>query len=347
VSRYYKVAIGANTTAPSGSTVAPSGNAGATWTNQVNGLPDPNAQQVELDLPVAAYAEPAGPALPHVKIWGVGLQQISQAADFVGAPISVYGGMQAGLPLATAAAGQAGLLVSGTVFQAFGNWQGVNQTLDLVIQPGPPGGTQDQPAGLSFLWKKGVQLSAMLKQALAQAYPGVTANVNIAQNLVLPADEQGFYGTLPQFANYVKAISQQLGGGTYPGVDIVIKDGAFNVFDGSSKTSPKQLNFQDQVGQATWIDAFTITWNMVMRGDVPIGDVVTLPPLTQYQAVTTQASQSQARNQAAFQGSWTVNFVRHVGNSRAPDASAWITNFRAYSNAAPPSATSPLGATSS
>jgi hypothetical protein len=345
VGRYYKIAVSAAD--PNG---LGTGGSGQGWTNQVNGKSDPNAQQVELDIPVAGYAQPAGPALPHIRVWGVGLAAVNQAASFFdaqgnGAAISVYGGMQTGLPLASAAAGQAGLLVSGTVFQAFANFQGINQTLDLVIQPGPPGGTQDQPAGLSFKWKKGTQLSAVIKQALAQAYPGVTANVNVSSALVLPADEAGVYGTLPQFGNYIKQVSQQILGGNYSGVDIVANNGVFNVFDGTNVRSPKPIKFQDLVGQVTWIGPFEITWNTVMRSDIAVGDVVALPSVAQFQSVTTQATQSQSRSQPAFQGSWLVSFVRHIGNSRAPDASAWITNFRASALSAPQFVNNPLGET--
>lgn len=338
MSRYFKIVVtpqsGGGTSAAGGAQAQPSNapSSPMTWTSTgQGGQTNLGAQQIEIDIPVAAYAEPAGPGGGYVRIWGVSLAQISQATNLNNALISVYGGMAKGLPLASAAAGQSGLLASGAVFQAFGNWQGLQQTLDLVFYAQGPTGTQDSPARLSFLWKKGAQLGDMIQQTLTKAYPSLSVNVSIQQNLTLPADEQGAYDTLAQFASYVKNVSQQIGGGSYPGVDIVIKDGAFYVFDGSTQQSPKSINFQDLIGQVTWIDAFTISFNTVMRADVAIGDVVQLPPLAQYQAVSNAQNQAlQGRSNAAFQGTWTVNFVRHVGNSRQPDASAWMTCFRAY-----------------
>ena len=163
MSRFYKVEIGAETAVQPGGQPA-SNNAGATWTNQINGKFDRGALKVEFDIPVAPLATPAGGA--SVTIWGIPLSQIipgspgalQQAAQFNGAPISVYGGMQAGLPLATAVAQKSGLLVKGKVLQAFGNWMGVNQTLKLIITT-DGGATQSNPANISFIWKKDTPLS--------------------------------------------------------------------------------------------------------------------------------------------------------------------------------------------
>jgi hypothetical protein len=349
--RYYSIVIGAETAGPLGNpSSAPSGNAGATFTNQIGGKYARGAPLVELDIPIAGYAEPAGQATAI--IWGVSLAQISQGADFQGAPVTISGGMQAGLPLATAAAAtQQGVLVSGIVLQSYGNWMGVNQSLGLTIST-DGGVTQDVGCNLHFTWPKGQLLADMIKQTLAIAYPSLTPNINISPSLVLPADEPGVYYTIQQFARYVKNVSQDIVNGSnpnafYPGVDIVIKDKTINIFDGSTQTTPKQINFQDLIGQPTWIDAYDIQFNTVMRADISIGDTIQLPSQLQFLSLTGANSQSQARSQTAFQGTWTVNFIRHVGNSRAPDAQSWITTFRAYSNQAPPATTNPVGGTGS
>jgi hypothetical protein len=251
--------------------------------------------------------------------------------------------MQKGLPLATADAPQAGLLVQGSVFQAFGNWLGNNQTLDLVIQTAAPG-SADDPANLSFKWKKGTELGAMIQQTLAQAYPGLKVNLDIQSGLILPADEAGYYQTLSQFANYVKQVSQSIKTGNYPGVDIAIRDDTFNVYDGSGKGNPIQIAFQDLMGQVTWLGAFQVQFNTVMRADISVGDTVTFPPLAAFQTTTSQQSQSQARVKTTFNGAWVVSMVRHVGNSRAADAQSWISTFQAYSQTAPQAVTDAQGA---
>lgn len=337
MSRYYRIVVGAETAAPVGGTA--SQNAGAVWTNQVNGKCDLGAQTVEWDINVTQFATPASQAF--VRIWGPSKEQISQASDFNGASIQVYAGMQSGLPLASDEAnGQSGLILSGQIFQAFGNWQGINQTLDFVVTV-DGGATQSQPAPLSFLWKKGQKMGDVLNQTLRIAYPQYSVDVQVSPDLVLPQDESGVYQTLQQFAAYVKGVSQSILGGNYRGVQVSLRNGVLSAYDGTQSTpTPTALKIQDLVGQPTWLGAFTVQFNTVMRADLDVGSQITFPVSAGAQAVTSAQSQSNARNKDAFSGTWTIVYIRHVGNSRAPDAQNWITTFQAVSNVASPAALS-------
>src|ERR1700752_2385438 len=89
----------------------------------------PGALNVELDIPVFRMAEPAGAA--YVRVWGISIKDIGQAFDLNGKNIEVSAGMAKGLPLANPK--QSGLILQGTIQQAFGNWQGFDQTLDFVV----------------------------------------------------------------------------------------------------------------------------------------------------------------------------------------------------------------------
>lgn len=93
--------------------------------------PISGALNIEFDFPVGFMGNPAGNAT--LRIWGVNRNDISQAFLLEGNTILVYGGMMKGLPLANAKL--AGLLLSGFVYQAWGNWQDTVQTLDMVITP--------------------------------------------------------------------------------------------------------------------------------------------------------------------------------------------------------------------
>jgi hypothetical protein len=335
--------VGAETATPAGA-AGPSNNAGASWTNLVNGRADLGAQTVEWDIHVYQFNAPISQA--YVKIWGPTKQQISQASDFNGASIKVYGGMQAGLPLATAEAnGQAGLLLSGQIYQAFGNWQGINQTLEFVVTS-DGGATQSAPAPLSFLWLKGQQLSQVIKQTLMLAYPAMPEpSVSISPNLVLSQTEAGVYQTLQQFAAYVNGISRDILGSDYSGIQITNVDGVITVYDETILTvvGPKQILEQDLIGQPTWLDAYTISFSTVMRADLKGNSTIKLPALSGLQAVTSANSQSNARAANTFSGTWTVQYLRHIGNSRAPDAQSWITTVQAVSNTASPAALASTG----
>lgn len=340
MSRYYKIVVGQETAVPVGQATA-SGNLGATWTNQVGGKADLGAQMVELDLWATEFDAPA--ALATVTIWGPSKAQISQASDFNGAPIQIYAGMQNGLPLATAAVsdGQAGLLLSGTIFQSFGNYQGLSQNLVFVIQSSGLA-TQSQPGNYAFLWNRGEPMGQVIERTLKIANPQFQINVNIDPNLILTQDESGVYYTLTQFATYCRGVSQDIIGGDYSGVSMTMVDNTINVFDSNTAyvSPPKKIKTQDMIGAVTWLDIATISFSTIMRADLQVGSIVTFPPLAGQQAITTPSSGSNARAQGTFTGNWQINYMRHVGNSRAPGAQGWVSTFKANSLTANPAAVS-------
>lgn len=301
----------------------------STYTSLVGSSPSllgstaPGALNIELDIPVSVLTTSQGAA--YVRVWGISIQEIAQASNLNNQIIKVYGGMAKGLPLANPA--QSGLLVEGSVQQAFGNWQGVNQTLDLVVNA--LYGTATSPANIILRWKKGQKLSDAIEASLAAAFPEYQRNINISPNLVLTDDEEpGFFQTAAQFAQYVKGASQRLIGGTYAGVDILLTKNTFNVYDGTNKTSPKQLKFTDLIGQPTWIGFNQIQVNCVMRADLNVGDYVQMPQLPLITTTAAAQSQySQGKQRPAFQGVFMITFMRHVGNYRQPPGESWITAY--------------------
>ena len=286
------------------------------YTSYPNGKIDPNSLLVEMDIPVAPFSTPMGNAF--VRVWGIGLKEIAQSSDLNGKTIEVYGGMQKGLPLANPA--QSGLLMQGEIFQAFGNWQGVDQTLDIIIITGS--GAQDSPKNIVIDWKAGTPLSEAIGTLLKTAFPDSFQFISINKNLVLSSDQVGYYESMDQFAAYIKGLSRSIIGGDYAGVEIFQKQGSFFVYDGSTQNNPRQLEFYDLVGQPTWINAGQIQAACVMRADLAVGDYVKLPVT---QITTTAQSYSQYRNGSIFQGVYQIAFIRHIGNSRQPDANSWIT----------------------
>jgi hypothetical protein len=326
--RYYSIQItdsnGALITRPSS---VPG--SGATYSSLLNGLTIPGALNVELDIPVYAYATPAGQAI--VRIWGISLAEISQASDFgatstgPGKNIAVYAGMQRGLPLANPA--QAGLIVQGEIFQAFGNWIGVDQTLDLILYPAT--GAPDDPKNFVVNWKAGTPLSQAIDNTLSVAFPSLKRNIQISPNLVLAHDEPGFYGSLTEFAQWVKQVSADIKvQPNYQGVDITVNQNMILVYDGTTPSTPKLIAFQDLIGQPTWIESPSIQFKTVMRADLAIGDFVQLPPAV---VTTTSAAASSLLNlKAAFQGVFQITDIHHFGNYRQPDADSWVTVFTAF-----------------
>lgn len=307
---------------------------GREFSSLVGGQPDPGALLVEFDVIVQSYAEPYSASV--ITIWGVSLQDIAQAENFVNQTIQVYGGMSAGLPLATSAAKYAGLLFEGYVYNAFANWIGTEQTLNFIVVAGsPPAGANSAnakpapPPNLVLNWKQGTTLQTALQNAIKTAFPGYSVSGTINSGLVLPHDEQGFYESLNQLALYVKQASAAIIGGTYTGVEISLSSKTFLLFDSSAAASStiKQIQFQDLIGQPTWIQSPSIQFKTPMRADIKVGDQIKMPPTVVNN--TQQAQSAQVNQRAAFQGTFIVTLVRHIGNSRQPSGDSWVTVFNA------------------
>lgn len=294
-----------------------------------------NALDVDFDIPVSDFATPMGGG--YVRIYGIDLATIAQASDFNLMDIEVFGGMQRGLPLAKPR--QAGLLVAGTIQQAFGNWVGTDMTLELIYTAGNT--RPDVPTNLTIDWKQGQLLADAIRATLRVAFPGYTASINISPRLVLNHDQPGYYSTPLQFARFIQDVSRGIiRDEGYRGVRIFLKEREFIIQDATTRTTPRPIEFNDMVGQITWLSANTISITTVMRGDLQTGDFIRLPPgLSIIQTLTTPASQSQARARDAFAGVFQINNARHTGRFRASTGQSWITTFQASGPIAPAPAT--------
>lgn len=280
------------------------------------------ALQIELDVPVIQFATPMGNGT--IRVWGIPITDIKAASTYNNKVLKLYGGMAKGLPLANPK--QQGLLLEGIINQCFGNWQGVDMTLDFIVVYGI-GGTVVNPQNLVLNWTKGKTLGAAIKSALAVAAPTISCNDSSSPNLVQDRDEPGFYSNLEQLAEYAYRKSRSLLKGNYPGISVVLRNGAFFIYDNTTQTSPKSIAFTDLIGQPAWLAPGEIQFKTAMRGDISVSDYVTLPP----SQVTTQAqSYSQYRDGSILQGSFMVDQVRHVGNFRQPDGNSWVTVFNAH-----------------
>lgn len=305
-----------------------------------NGVANPGALNIELDAPVYPYST-GDAANTYVKIWGVGLQDLGLSLDLNGQIVTpstelvdkkivVRGGMSKGLPLANPA--QQGVLLQGSVFQAFGNWRGTEMSLVLVV--GPATGTQDQPVQFPFTWTAGTPLATALSNVLSVAFPGLKQQISISSNLVLGYTETGYYQSLRQFATWLNQRTQPIIGGTYDGVHISTNGTSVVVWDGTvapAADAVTQIAPQDLIGQPMWHSLSQITFQTVMRGDIGLQDVVKLPDTILSQDATAML---RFRDKTAFSGKFRVQKMHHFGNFRQPDAASWNTTFWATPEAA-------------
>jgi hypothetical protein len=307
VSRFYSITI----TAPGATTPT------RTWTSHPNNIYDPSALQVEWDALVGPYGTPTGASTITVR--GVPLQDLTQPQQFAGMTLELQAGMRAGLPLVNPV--QAGTILKGTVFQAFGNWEGVDQRLDFVVIPGVY--TIANQGNFLLDWAAGMQLSDALKQTFSVAYP---VDMTISQDLTQTRDDVHVCGTLDQLAQTVGDITEGIFDNR---VTIGIQAGRIVVFDQTYSPSPIQLAFTDFVGQPTWIGVNTIQTKLVARADLRMGGIVRMPQglqnLPGFVSTTAAAYPSSIKYQTTFQNNFIVQELRQVGNFRAADATQWVT----------------------
>ncbi len=336
--RFYRIEIGA---------------AGANqlvFTSMVNGQFDPNALDIEISIVAYTFATTDGGGTDvksHVRIYGIPLKTVAQATNLNFLPIRVFGGMSKGFPLATAAVNQQGLLNQGTIWPAFGNWIGTDTTLDLILAP-PTGDTFGSPsdsgiagqttaalapANIAQKWTKGTPLSSVIRSVLQTTFASNNPTINISPNLVLNYDVAFVYGTLQQFAAFILSISKKIiPASNYPGVQITQIGDDINVYDGTIAPSfIKKIAYQDLIGQPTWYGQ-AVNFKTVMRGDISIGDIVTMPPAI---AIAKPLSASLPKNTVGFAGNYQIKRVQHFGRFRQADAASWCTVFDAYT-AQPP-----------
>jgi hypothetical protein len=308
--RYYDISI-----TPKGGT-SPS----FAWGSHPGGRFDPGALNVMFDMPVIPYGVPVGGQT--VIIEGVPLEVISQANDFVGSQVVIRGGMQKGLPLANPA--QAGVLVSGEILQSFGNWEGTEMSLSIVVYPSRY--TQKNKGNIVLNWRAGQPLAEALRSCLSIAYPDMPISINIGSNLVLDNDEPHAAGTLDALADYIGDFTEQH---FQQRVTITIQAGKIVIYDRTYQPSPIQINFTDLIGQPTWVEPKIMQMKTVMRADLQIGSIITMPKGMQNTpglvATWPQSMPSSVKYQSAFQNDFFVREVRHIGNFRSPDSSDWCT----------------------
>ncbi|MGH7101725.1 MAG: hypothetical protein ACREFJ_04960, partial [Acetobacteraceae bacterium] len=137
-----------------------------------------------------------------ISVDGIDPNFLRQAHNFTGKAIILRAGMGPGLPLANPK--QAGMIVQGKVYQAFGNWQGTQITGNFVVTGGEY--SFAKPGNLVLNWKAGTPLSTAITNTLQTAYPGVSIHTQI-HDVKLSHDEVGAYSTVQGLATMLAGIT--------------------------------------------------------------------------------------------------------------------------------------------
>jgi hypothetical protein len=296
------------------------------FTSFKNGVSTPGALNIEFDIPVVTADIPAGNAM--LKIWGLDLSILNKAALLNYKNITIRAGMKNGLPLANeqanASPSRNGIIFQGSIFQAFGNWQGTEQSLDLVITTQLVARPQDEPKRalpLIFSCAKGQSFSEAISQAMQAA--GIVSTIEISGSIVATEPIIFRADTLGSFAQTLDAQSRRMSGDPlYLGIKMVKSIDGYDFTDNTSQKSGVQVKFNDLIGQPAWQDFSTVQMKVVMRSDIHVADTVIMP---QSNTLTTARAFSNLKEGIAYAGSGWVKSVRHIGNFRQPDANSWVS----------------------
>jgi hypothetical protein len=290
------------------------------------GTTNPGALQVEFDIAVFNGAAPDNSSL--LRVWGLGIQDIGQAANLNGCNITISAGMARGLPLANPK--QAGVIMKGQIFQAFGNWVGTEQTVDMIfVAGGVAAGSSSAPSNFPFIWQANTPLSTAIANTLKIALPGFTQNINISEKLTINYTMTDHKQSLQQFSDFIQGVSQSLIGGDYPGVTISLNGNVVTVDDGTVMVVTGQIIIAiqpaDLIGQPTWLSPGVISVKTILRSDISVSTKVTLPKTL---ITTTSASFQSLQDNSTFSGQYQVQQLHQYGNYRQPSADAWNTTLQ-------------------
>ena len=315
-------------------------------TDASGNVTNPNALNIELDVPVSIMNTPMGGTA--IRVWGIGKPMIAESVDLNPSidgtkyfNIEVAAGMaKNGLPLSNGE--QYKTIVKGRILQAYGNWQGTSQTLDFILMPFI--GTNKEPLDFSFKCEKGTPLKNAIEITLRTAFHGLVEpkdiTVNISDKLIPVEDAVNKCKTLVDFNNWLNNLSKSiLKNSDYSGIQITYMNGAIAVYDNNNLASktPKQIKFEDLIGQPTWMGIQTMVFKVVMRGDIQVGDVIKMPKksLTTGTVLGAPGSYPQFRDKLTFLDNFWVTQIRHTGNYRQPTGDSWVTTIYAALVTAP------------
>jgi hypothetical protein len=93
-----------------------------------------------------------------VRVYGVSIKEMQQAQqNMFGMTIKGFAGMSKAYHYQNK---QAGLVLEGEIQQPFGNWQGTELSLDMIITAGY--GSTSSPVNITMPWLKGQKMSIAL-----------------------------------------------------------------------------------------------------------------------------------------------------------------------------------------
>lgn len=305
------------------------------WTSYPGGLADSSAQLIEFDAMVAPMGAPLGTG-QRITVHGVSLSTLSQSQQFadLAAPWSakLTVGFRSGLPLADSS--HNGVAFQGTVVQSYGNWIGTEMSLTLIVAAGGPYDLS-HPGNFTLLWTKGQSLADSLHSTLDPIYGASSVSITIGSSYASDWNKLHRARTLGGLARWVANDTLHDDDGP---ITIVDSAGQIRVYDKTAPVTSHTIDWVDLIGQPTWIAQDTLSVQLIMRGDLRVGDHLEFPktingntPTSGVGLVSTQLpGMASIKFKSTFQSTYLIAGLRYIGNSRSSDSSQWSVVARCF-----------------
>lgn len=171
-----------------------------------------------------------------------------------------------------------------------------------------------------FEIKKGDQVKSKIKNALNALFPDTQISIVNPQDIQASQSETlkivGL-GDLQTFAFKYKLFIVR----SSTGFAIMSKEESLQI-------PPKILQPQDFLTKPTQIRTSTLSMFLHLRGDLALGSQVTIPN-SMFATVPPQTKFILAKPKAYVSGTYTIQSIRHIGDSRGIGALLWATNIEA------------------
>ncbi|GBQ08864.1 hypothetical protein [Saccharibacter floricola] len=288
-------------------------------------LPDPGALDISFQFTQADLAKADGPTGgAYVTIRGVDITTINQASNLVNHTLILKAGMSKGLPLSNP--NQVGTILHGTIQSSLGNWAGTEMEITFFVSNYQA--PEHDPAKTAYVFHcpKGKSVKETIKQTTFPTFHKFNVVLKIKNDPVALHDFVGYYTSFKELCVGYCDCWKQMSGSL---LTIHVSGQTITILDQFYERPIKKIDFNDFIGQPTWNGKNDITIMCPLRGDIQVGDLISLPKSTstlgKYDTNIPSQSMPLPKKDSIFSGEFTVTSVGYLGSFRDKKGDQWIT----------------------
>ncbi|MXV36842.1 MULTISPECIES: hypothetical protein [unclassified Saccharibacter] len=284
---------------------------------------DPGALDISFRFTQASLSKAEGSTGgAFVTIKGVDITTINQASNLVNHTLILKAGMSKGLPLSNP--NQVGTILHGTIQSSLGNWSGTE--MDITFFVSSYQAPELDPTQISYIFHcpRGKSVKEMIKQTTFPAPHKPSIVFKAKEEPIALHDFIGCYTSFKELCVGYGDCWKQMSGNP---LTVHISGQTITFLDQFYERPIKKIDFNDLMGQPTWNGKNDITVTCPLRGDIQIGDLISLPSTTnylgKYSGQFSAQKQTLPKNSSLFSGTFEVTDISYLGSFREKDGQQW------------------------